>query len=76
MSESELEEFNFGEEVPIIQDFSETDVEEVRYVLRKFDGDFTDAEIDSGLAGLPVEELVFVNGELVEHIINGAEGGK
>lgn len=49
--------------------------EETRAVLHKYDGDFTAEEIDAGLAGEPVETIVIENGEIVEHIINGAEGG-
>jgi hypothetical protein len=56
-------------------DLSEAQVEEVRQVLHKYDGDFTAEEIDAGLAGEPVETIVIENGEVVEHIINGAEGG-
>jgi hypothetical protein len=58
-----------------LPDLSEAQVEEVRQVLHKYDGDFTAEEIDAGLAGEPVETIVIQNGEVVEHIINGAEGG-
>jgi hypothetical protein len=58
-----------------IPDFSEADIEEIRHVLHKYDGDFTAEEIDAGLAGEPTETIVVVNGEVVEHIINGTEGG-
>ena len=58
-----------------LPDLSEAQVEEVRQVLHKYDGDFTAEEIDAGLAGEPVETIVIENGEVVEHIINGAEGG-
>ena len=56
-------------------DLSEVGVEETRAVLHKYNGDFTAEEIDAGLAGEPVETIVIENGEIVEHIINGAEGG-
>ena len=56
-------------------DPSEVIAEETRAVLHKYDGDFTAEEIDAGLAGEPVETIVIENGEIVEHIINGAEGG-
>lgn len=56
-------------------DLSDVAIDEVRAVLHKYDGDFTAEEIDAGLAGEPVETLVIENGEIVEHIIHGAEGG-
>lgn len=55
-------------------DASEVTVEETRSVLHKYDGDFTAEEIDAGLAGEPVETLVIVDGEIVEHTINSAKG--
>lgn len=70
-----LEDFNFGEDVPAMAELSEAQAEEVRVVLHKYDGDFTPEEIDAGTAGEPIETLVLENGEIVEHIINGAEGG-
>jgi len=72
---SEIQEFNYGEDIHVVQEFAESDIQEIRHVLHKYDGDFNADEIDAGLAGEPIETLVFVNGELVEHIINGAEGG-
>ena len=69
------EEFNFGQQVQEYIDFTEEDVEEVRQVLHKYDGDFTADEIDAGMAGEPIETIVLVNGEVVEHIINSPEGG-
>lgn len=72
---SEVDEFNFGQPVPQFQDFGLDQVEEVRQVLVKYDGDFTAEEIEAGLAGEPIETIVIVNGEVVEHKINGAEGG-
>lgn len=72
---SEPVEFNFGQPVPQFQDFSVNDIEEVRQVLVKYDGNFTAEEIEAGLAGEPIETITIVNGEVVEHIINGAEGG-
>jgi hypothetical protein len=67
--------FNFGETVQPYIDFNEEDIEEVRQVLHKYDGDFTAEEIDAGIAGDPIETVVVVNGEIVEHIINDPEGG-
>ena len=58
-----------------IPDISEMDAEETRVVLHKYDGDFTADDIDAGLAGEPIETIVVLNGEVVEHIINGTEGG-
>jgi hypothetical protein len=58
-----------------IFDPSEVIAEETRAVLHKYDGDFTAEEIDAGLAGEPVETIIIENGEIVEHIIHGAEGG-
>jgi hypothetical protein len=72
---SETQQFNYGEEIPVMQEFAESDIDEIRHVLHKYEGDFNADEIEAGLAGEPIETLVFVNGELVEHIINGAEGG-
>ena len=72
---SEVDEFNFGEPVPVFREFAESEIEEVRQVLHKYEGDFTAEEIDAGLAGEPVETIVVVNGEIVEHTINGSEGG-
>lgn len=56
-------------------DLSEVGVEEVRAVLHKYEGDFTAEDIEAGLAGDPVESIIIENGEIVEHIIHGAEGG-
>jgi hypothetical protein len=56
-------------------DLSQVAVEETRAVLHKYDGDFTAEDIEAGLAGEPIETLIIENGEIVEHIINGAEGG-
>lgn len=58
-----------------IPDFSLAEAEEIKVVLHKYDGDFTPEEIDAGDAGEPIETLVLENGEVVEHIIHGAEGG-
>jgi len=69
------EDFNFGQEIPAMKEFSEADVEEIKVVLHKYEGDFTPEEIEAGDAGVPSETLVIQNGEVVEHIINGAEGG-
>jgi DNA-binding transcriptional MerR regulator len=71
---NQTEEFNFGQPVTQHRDFTEQDIEEIKQVLHKYDGDFTADEIDAGLAGDPVETIVIVNGEIVEHIINSAEG--
>ena len=56
-------------------DLSLAEVEETRAVLHKYDGDFTAEEIEAGLAGEPAETLIIENGVVVEHTINGAEGG-
>jgi len=56
-------------------DPSKVSVEETRIVLNKYDGDFTSEDIETGLAGQPVETLVIENDEIVEHIIHSAEGG-
>jgi hypothetical protein len=68
---STQDEFNFGEEIPVVREFTEQEVEEVRYTLDKYDGDYTADEIAAGLAGSPVETIVVVNGEIVEHVKNG-----
>jgi hypothetical protein len=60
-----------NETIPNYGDIDLSQVEEKRVVLKKFEGDFSDAEIDAGLAGTPVEELVIVNGVLVEKYVNG-----
>jgi hypothetical protein len=69
------QEFNFGEEVEVHREINMDEVEEIRQVLHKYDGDFTAEEIESGLAGEPTETVVIVNGEVVEHMIIGSEGG-
>jgi hypothetical protein len=58
-----------------IPDVALTGAEEIRQVLTKYDGDFTAEEIEAGLAGEPIEKIVIVNDEIVEHTINGVEGG-
>jgi hypothetical protein len=72
---SEPVEFNFGEPVERFHEFTEADIQEVRQVLHKYDGNFTADEIDAGLAGEPIETIVKVNGVIVEHTIKGPEGG-
>lgn len=72
---TEQNEFGLGEEIPIFTEFSETDIEEIKYTLHKYEGDFTAEEIDAGMAGDPTETITFINGEVVEHIIHGSEGG-
>lgn len=69
------EDFNFGEPVPQYVDFNEGDIEEIKQVLHKYDGDFTSEQIDAGEAGTPLETVVIVNGEIVEHTIHSPEGG-
>ena len=65
-----IDEFS-QENIPNYGDLDLSMVDEKRVVLKKFEGDFTDAEIDAGLAGTPVEELVIVDGILVERYVNG-----
>lgn len=69
------QDFNFGEEVEVHREIHMDEVQEIRQVLHKYNGDFTDEEIEAGLAGEPTETVVIVNGEVVEHIIIGSEGG-
>lgn len=71
-----------NENIPNYGDLDLSQVDEKRVVLKKFEGDWTDDEIDAGLAGTPVEELVIVEGVLVEKYengelvyTNGTEGG-
>lgn len=58
-----------------IPDFGEPKLKEERYVLKKFDGDWTDEQIENGEAGEPVETrtLVYRDGVLVEDTINNGE---
>lgn len=60
-----------SENIPNYGDIDLSQIDEKRVVLKKFEGDYTDAEIDAGLAGIPVEELVIVDGVLVEKYVNG-----
>ena len=60
-----------NENIPNYGDLDLSQVDEKRVVLKKFEGDWTDAEIDAGEAGVPVEELVIVDGVLVEKYEHG-----
>jgi hypothetical protein len=62
-----------NENIPNYGEIDLAQVDEKRVVLKKFEGDYTDAEIDAGLAGTPVEELVIVDGVLVERYVNGEQ---
>lgn len=49
-------------------DMSEVKVAEVKSVLKKFDGDLTEAEMETAE---PVEEIHVLNDEIVKHIVDG-----
>lgn len=56
-----------------IPDLSEIKVEEVRYTLKKFDGDYTAEQIDAGEAGEPAEVIVVEHDQIIEHTKNGED---
>jgi hypothetical protein len=49
-------------------DMSQVQVAEVRSVLKKFDGDLTDDEMETAE---PAEEIHVVDTEIVKHIVGG-----